>query len=271
MESLSAEFEASGYALLPRLLDPATVIGLMRESDRVLSLARSEPAGGPSGPRLHNILSARPGDASAVDGRLSLHVEHVFRFSPIFHELIHDRRMTGPVRAVCDPDLRLLDDQLYWKPAATGGATYVHRDSDFFGPLRVVTAWLPLCDVDEANGCLWVIPGSHHPDAPVPGLRRRTAPPPGTPDDRRPFDFFYEVDGGAGFRPVPMAAGDVLLIHRHLVHCSREVRSDRGRLAYLVEYFAAGDFARYRTPCAGLFDYHDRWRYVELIPPTRPS
>lgn len=44
-----------------------------------------------------------------------------------------------------------------------------HQDAQYFNSatrvpthrLRIVTAWVPLVDVDERNGCLWVIPGSH--------------------------------------------------------------------------------------------------------------
>ncbi len=44
-----------------------------------------------------------------------------------------------------------------------------HQDAQYFNSatripthrLHIVTAWVPLVDVDEENGCLWVIPGSH--------------------------------------------------------------------------------------------------------------
>lgn len=218
----------------------------------------------PDGPKLHNILSAKPG-YEPVDGQRSLHVEHVFRFSAQFRELIHDPRLVEPVRAVCSPDLRLLDDQLYWKPAESGGPTYIHRDSDFFGPLNVVTVWIPLGPVDETNGCLWAVPGSHRLEQPVAGAQRRSAAPEGLAPDRRPFDFFYEVDWPAGFQPLRMNEGDVLLLHRHTLHCSLEVCSDRERWAYLVEYVAATDLDRHRDSCSGLFEYHDRWRHMHPI------
>ena len=260
-------FHKHGYQLIPKLFD-TEAIGLLRaEALRIRLLAESASESS-TGPRLHNILSAHSGD-QAINGQRSLHIEHVFRFSPRFRELIHDSRLVGPVQAVCDPDLRLLDDQLYWKPSGVGGPTYIHRDSDFFGPLRVVTAWIPLGPVDETNGCLWAVPGSHRLEQPLPGVRKRAAAPGGVSPDRRPFDYFYEVDWPAGFQPLRMNEGDVLLLHRHALHCSLEVRSDRERLAYLVEYVAVADLDRHRENCPGLFEYHDRWQY--MVPVRRPE
>lgn len=258
-----SQFHESGFQILQNQLDAETV-GLLRdEALRICSLAESIPDS-PGGPRLHNILSAKPG-YQAIDGQRSLHVEHVFRFGPLFRELIHDPRLVEPVRAVCDTDLRLLDDQLYWKPASVGGPTYIHRDSDFFGPLRVVTAWIPLCSVDETNDCLWAAAGSHRLEQPLAGVRKRAAPQQGVAPDRRPFDYFYEVDWPAGFQPLRMNEGDVLLLHHHVLHCSLGVRSNRQRMAYLVEYVAAENLDRHRETCPGLFDYHDRWQYMEPI------
>ena len=40
-----------------------------------------------------------------------------------------------------------------------------HQDSQYYGEptqhLHVVSVWIPLVDVDERNGCLYVLPGSH--------------------------------------------------------------------------------------------------------------
>jgi phytanoyl-CoA hydroxylase len=268
-------FDFSGYLLISNLFSRDETLRLAEEARRVLTEAGSvrSPMKQES-PRLHNILSSNGAVAAPVDGRLSLHVEHVFRHSPIFHGLIQDKRLTQIAAAITGTPLRLLDDQLYWKPASVGGSTYVHRDSDFFGPLQMVTVWLPLCDVTEDNGCLWAIPGSHRLDVSPNGLRRRTEPPAGVSSDQRPFDFFYEVDWEeAGFVSLPMHAGDVLVLHRHVVHCSLDVRCPEERLSYLVEYFAAEDFARYRESCAGLFDYDERWRFMEPIqsPLTRQT
>lgn len=261
------DFGSQGYLLMSQLLSKEEILELESEARRIIDQASQVQSSNKSNqPRLHNILCADGAVAAPVEGRLSLHIEHVFRHSQIFNRLIRDARLIQIAASVCGSNLRFLDDQLYWKPASVGGSTYVHRDSDFFGPLRMATIWLPLCDVGEDNGCLWAIPGSHNRDVPLAGLRRRSEAPPGTSPDCRPFDFFYEVDlQEAAFASLPMQAGDVLILHRHLVHCSFEVHSARERLSYLIEYFAAEDYGRFRQSCSGLFDYDDRWRYMEPL------
>jgi phytanoyl-CoA hydroxylase len=46
------------------------------------------------------------------------------------------------------------------------GAVPWHQDSSYFEPYcddaLVLTAWVPLVNATKENGCLWVIPGSHH-------------------------------------------------------------------------------------------------------------
>ena len=262
-----SEFESNGYLMIPQLLSPNEVIKLADEARHILARAGSATSSAnEKQPQLHNILSADAAATAPVNGRLSLHVEHIFRHSSQFHRLIRDSRVTRSVQNLYGPNLRLLDDQLYWKPASVGGSTYIHRDSDFFGPLRMATVWLPLCDVAQDNGCLWAIPRSHQHDKPLSGLSRRTEPPTGVPPDQRPFDFFYKVDlTKALFVPLPMRAGDALVLHRDVIHCSFDVRSTRERLSYLIEYFVAEDYDRFRNSCSGLFDYHERWRYMEPI------
>jgi len=45
------------------------------------------------------------------------------------------------------------------------GAVPWHQDSSYFEPYcdnsLVLTAWVPLVDSNEENGCMWVIPGTH--------------------------------------------------------------------------------------------------------------
>ena len=261
--SCGVSFSSRGFALIRRAI-PAEEVGVLAAVARQI-LTSAGPTGS-AGCTLHNILTAQPKESGPVAGRLSLHIEHVFRFAPRFRALVQDPRLAGPAQEVIAAPLMLLDDQLYWKPAHTGGATYVHRDSDFFGPLRIVTVWVPLVDVDESNGCLWVVPGSHLNGITTPGLERRTEPPPNSDIDSRPFDYFYATDwDAAGFQPVCMAAGDALLIHHRLVHCSLDIRGEQERLSYLVEYVEAGDASTFREECSGLFEYHDRWRYMEDI------
>jgi len=220
---------------------------------------------------LNNILGPQSPTQGLIEGRASWQVEHVFRYSEPFRQLTTSGDLLELVEAVLGPDVRLLDDQLYWKPARVGGTTYLHRDSDFFGRLSVVTLWFALCDTDEMTGCLWMVPGSHRPDSDTPGARRRAMASSGGPvPGIRGLDFLYEIrTGELHLQPVPAQRGDVILIHRDVLHCSLENNSERHRLSYLIEYFEGTELERFRQEYRGMFEYHDRIRYVRTLREAR--
>jgi hypothetical protein len=86
-----------------------------------------------------------------------------------------DRRLLGyllapplldVVECIVGPDIVLWSSHFICKDPVTGRATPWHEDSAYWlGRLdrydKIVTVWLALDDVDRANGCMQVIPGSH--------------------------------------------------------------------------------------------------------------
>jgi phytanoyl-CoA hydroxylase len=59
--------------------------------------------------------------------------------------------------------IRLFGDQALFKPAKHGSRVLWHQDNEYWQlePSNVVTMWLALDDVDDRNGCMRVIPGTH--------------------------------------------------------------------------------------------------------------
>jgi hypothetical protein len=101
---------------------------------------------------------------------------------------------------------------------------------------NAVTLWLPLVDVDERNGCLKLAPGSHRQGA-LP-VRVRDAL-----NDRRNANEAMEIHGleaklaGQAVLSVPAAAGDALVFHTFLLHCSQPNRSAATRWTLQARYF----------------------------------
>jgi len=63
------------------------------------------------------------------------------------------------------PNIKLYTDQLMMKPRFNGTVTDWHQDSvawPQFAPQEHVSCWLALDDATVDNGCMTVIPGSHH-------------------------------------------------------------------------------------------------------------
>ena len=89
-----------------------------------------------------------------------------------------------------------------------------HQDSQYYGKptqhMHVVTVSLPLVEVTEANGCIWVIPGSHHW---------------GYLDGERGEDHnirtFEDVEKRGDPIPVPLSVGDGLFLTNLTFHSSK--------------------------------------------------
>ena len=95
---------------------------------------------------------------------------------------------------------------------------------------EIITTWLPLGDATEEMGCLQVLPGAHHlghlTHAAVPGYG--TSIKPSAMPDITP-------------RKLPVRAGDVVFMHRHLPHHSTPNRSRDCRWSLDLRFQRTGD------------------------------
>lgn len=94
-------------------------------------------------------------------------IVNIWMASPAFKEIIFNEQINQEMAQLI-PDantLRIWHDQIQFKPAGKGGVNMWHQDSPYWGILtpkhEQVTAWLALDDVDEANGCMSMVPNSH--------------------------------------------------------------------------------------------------------------
>ena len=123
------------------------------------------------------------------------------------------------------------DARLYWeqavaKPPQARTELPWHQDNGYtpLVPEEYVTCWLALDDADERNGCLWVIPGSHHD-----GTHRHVN------DGASPFRVGYGGPATDGV-PVPVAKGSVLVFSSLLMHRSGPNTTDRFRRAWIIQF-----------------------------------
>lgn len=97
-----------------------------------------------------------------------------------------------------------------------------HEDAD---PVFILTVWLPLCDTDEENGCLQIIPRVHH---------SRTVY----------WSEGFGIEEGrlpeGDVLSLPMKKGDVLLMHKLIPHRSIPNRSDTIRWSLDLRYQQTG-------------------------------
>lgn len=93
-------------------------------------------------------------------------------------------------------------------------------DEDRF---RSVVAWMALSDVDEQNGCVWILPGTHRA---TPRYRGRDV-----------FAIQEAISQAGGLktrRYIPLEAGQVLMFHHSLIHGSDDNRTEEPRIALQI-------------------------------------
>ena len=154
-----------------------------------------------------------------------------------FRALVFDPRLRALLETVIGVPLELAADQILMKPPEIGTAKPYHQDNAYFrcdpGD-HVVTAWIALDDVDEENGCLRYIDGSHRqpilPHELVPGEPHNKVPPP---------EVIERVLAGTRESIAPVGIGGVVLHHSHTLHTSHVNRSQRWRRGYATHWAAA--------------------------------
>jgi ectoine hydroxylase-related dioxygenase (phytanoyl-CoA dioxygenase family) len=124
-------------------------------------------------------------------------------------------------------------DQIFFKPPRHGSAKHYHQDNAYFHMQpadHAITGWVALDDVDEENGCLRYIDGSHLGpilDAkPVPGQEYDLMPD--------PADIDLSKESLA-----PVRKGGVVFHHSQVLHGSAANTSDRWRRGYATHWVAA--------------------------------
>jgi phytanoyl-CoA hydroxylase len=162
--------------------------------------------------------------------------------------LLHPR-MLDVLEAIIGPDVLALQSMLFFNPPGMGGQGW-HQDSYYIltYPDTLIGAWIALETADEENGCLWVLPGSHHePIYPTPNPHGHVHAG-GAFEDLHTVENVSHLDDEVNTLarvahqyppaiPVPMEAGDVLFFDGHILHRSFPNRSkDRFRRSYVCHY-----------------------------------
>lgn len=182
----------------------------------------------------------QPGDISRL-----VQVNNAYWTDATIARLVLDTRIGRiAARLAGVQGIRLWHDQLLYKPPQSGAAGNIgwHQDQGYWQCLdsaAALTAWVALADVDEENGCMEFVPGSHKW-----GLLGE--------------DHFYQQDvdaqikrieakTGQTFRTAPglLPAGCVSFHHNLTIHGSRANVSNHPRLSIAIHMISDG--ARYRA------------------------
>ena len=215
-----ALFKSQGFLKGGRVLTDAQVEELRAELERVI---RDKDAPVPQPVLLHNF-SRDP--ASCI-----WQIVNIWEASKPFHNLVRNRQVSEEIAQLTDAaELRVWHDQVQYKPAGIGGVNMWHQDFPYWPLLRApseVTAWVALDDVDEGNGCMSMVPGSHlwgNQIQLLHGLKQFDAMP-------KSFES-HKVE----VRLCPVGKGEVHFHHSLTWHGSHANTSGRPRRALAIHY-----------------------------------
>ena len=122
-------------------------------------------------------------------------------------------------------------------PRNEGSVFPWHQDSQYYGQatqhLHVVSLWVPLVEVNEDNGCLYIIPGSHNWSL-LKGQR----------EEDNKVHTLEEVEQRGTPVALPMKQGDILLFSNLTCHASKLNTSSNVRWSVDLRYVASPQFQR---------------------------
>ncbi len=169
-----------------------------------------------------------------------------------------DPRLNGLVDGVIGKRARLFTDQILMKPPKFGSAKPYHQDNAYFmcdpGD-ETITAWIALDDVDESNGCLRYIDGSHR------GPVLEHIPIPGEPHNKVPPPELIDLEREA---PACAGKGAVVLHHSHALHTSHRNDSERWRRGFATHWASADVVSSISTIDEAYFNTHAQL-YAETL------
>ncbi|WP_428269652.1 phytanoyl-CoA dioxygenase family protein [Haliangium sp.] len=175
---------------------------------------------------IERVIENRPA-GTAPEQIMNLHFDDAWLL-----ELAAHPRILDAVESILGPELSLFTTRILSKSAGVGHPIPWHQDSNYWPlePLRVVSFWLAIDDVDRDNGTMEVVPGSHTRG----NLPTTTVE---TEDDR---DFFLHIPEHAidvaRALPVEIEAGEATLHDAFLVHRSIPNLSSRRRCVFIARY-----------------------------------
>ena len=154
--------------------------------------------------------------------------------SPELYGLMSHPRILDMVESLLGPEI-LATGMIAVRPKTPGDLRTTvqwHQDSNYFGPdtanARIITVWIPLVAATPDNGCLQVIPGSHH-------WGYQPSQKDSVSGNLQPLE-----DPTRRAQPVtlPMSPGDLLAFSNLTYHSSLMNNSDHTRWSIDLRYHA---------------------------------
>ena len=226
-------FDAHGYVKLEGVFSAAEIAAVTRAIDPLEARAEAK-------------LRAAGGRISISDADAITFTAHIVRQSATLRDFAAHPAIVDICHDLIGDDVRLYWDQSVYKKSQKPQEFPWHQDNGytFVEPQQYLTLWLPLVDVDEANGCPWVAPGMHRL-----GTLEHWATPIG----------LKCLEAASDAVAVPARAGDAIVFSSLTPHrTGPNLKGGTVRKAYILQYAHDPSVATYRDGRQAAQDDPDR-------------
>jgi len=219
-EAIHAAYQTDGFVVVKSLFETTCVNDILKNLQRYI--ADVTPHIPPMDVFYDDVSSQR-------DIRM---LSRMNRHDGYFQSLLTSKRLVNLAEMIWGHPVVPLDAALFNKPSVIGDATPPHQDGYYFHlrPCEATTYWLALDDIDEGNGCLKYVTGSHrrgmrpHGRTKVLGFSQGII-------DYGPDDSSREV-------AICVTPGDVIVHDALTIHRADPNQSARNRRALGFVYFS---------------------------------
>ncbi|MBX2925080.1 MAG: phytanoyl-CoA dioxygenase family protein [Chitinophagaceae bacterium] len=221
LKSLKSSFDKDGYVFLPGFLSYEEVKTLNENVRRFITEKIS------SMPANHFFYEDKNDIATLKQ------MQDLEKYDPYFKTLAVDSKFETIAKALLDEAVVCKTVEYFNKPPKIGKATPPHQDGYYFmlKPQQAVTMWIALEKVDEENGCVKYVKGSH-----LKGMRKhgRTTTL-GFSQQIVDFGTLEDMRDEVAF---PAKPGDLLVHHSLTIHrAGANTTADRTRKAMGLIYW----------------------------------
>ncbi len=216
MIDLKARFDRDGFVIVRQLLDADEFADLCANLDRYI----------------RTVVPTLPdSDAFYVDRARPETLKQMQHMGgdPFFRDYTKHPKWLALARTVLGEEVQAQEPEWFNKPPGTASPTPPHQDNYYFNlkPPSVVTVWMALDPVDEGNGCLRYVAGSHRRGLRPHGRSNVLGFSQGITD--------YGPDDEAREVLIRLQPGDVVAHHGETIHRAEPNRSaERNRRAFAM-------------------------------------
>jgi phytanoyl-CoA hydroxylase len=216
-------FRRDGYVVVRSFLDAEEVAEVYANLDRVIREVV------PTLPSEQAFYEEKGNDSTLKQ------VQQLQKHNAYFGRLFSNSKFEQLAELLLDGPVDGRNMQYFNKPPLIGKATPPHQDGYYFmiKPAEAVTMWLAMDDVDEENGCVRYVHGSHEWGVRPHGRTQTLGFSQGVTDYGIESDRANEV-------ALPAQPGDLLVHHCMTIHrADGNVSADRTRRALGFIYYSA--------------------------------